>query len=523
VSEPLELTAGLILATFSALGYGRLATRLLKIEGALAADGVIGTTILTTIFAVVHFFFALQGTVNLAVLAPGILLLAILFKRRFLIELPVIAAMVWWAVQFSRTGGATYDQGLYHLQTMLWHNTDHIIVGLANLHTLLGYNESHFILAAGLNIPSLGGWSLSFLATALVEAMIAADLLFSIRSSTEKIARLYSFVVVVFLLAEPRWILGPNYLSPEPIVALGVLYSFLLFLDKRKTALLLWVPFLLTVKLTSAPLMLLLDWNRESLRKPAALVGALILTVWLAGNIVLTGYLAFPVAFSRLPLPWAVEKARAADLTHWITSWARGPEKTFQETSGLKWLRPWANRMYAQQELRGALVMFAAGIFLLVYKKALRRLDLRLHLVVAAGLIFWFAAAPDPRYGRGFIFGAALVIIAYGVESLELLQFDPSNAVIVVALLACWLGVSAAQQGGGEDWPKTEHPAVRLAMTPSGHAIWTPVYGDQCWAVLLCSPAPQMIEYYPKRVIPMAPTTDSPSCDMDVSLRPCVK
>ena len=48
MSEPLELTAGLILAAFSALGYGRLATRPLKIEGTLAADGVIGTTILTT-------------------------------------------------------------------------------------------------------------------------------------------------------------------------------------------------------------------------------------------------------------------------------------------------------------------------------------------------------------------------------------------------------------------------------------------------------------------------------------------
>jgi hypothetical protein len=223
---------------------------------------------------------------------------------------------------------------------MIWNTTDHIIVGLANLHNLLGYNESHFILAAGFNIPSLGGWSLSFLATALVEALIVADLLFSIHSSTEKIAKFYSLVVVVFLLTEPRWILSPNYLSPEPIVALGVLYAFLLFLDKRKTALLLWVPFLLTVKLSSAPLMLLLDWNRESLRKPAAVVGALFLTIWLAGNIVLSGYLAYPVAFTRLPVPWALQKARTVETANWITSWARVPEKTLQETSGLKWLRP---------------------------------------------------------------------------------------------------------------------------------------------------------------------------------------
>jgi hypothetical protein len=506
VSEPLRLTAGLVLATFSALGYGRLAARLLKIEGTLAADGVIGTTILTTIFAVVHFFFALQQTVNLATLVPGILCLAILFKRRFLIELPVIAAMVWWAVRFSQTGGATYDQGLYHLQTMLWNNTDHIIAGLANIHALLGYNQFHFILAAGLNIPILGGWSLSFLAAALVEALIVADLLFSIRSSTEKIAKLYSLVVVVFVLAEPRWILSPSYLSPEPVVALGVLYAFLLFLDQRKTVLLLWIPFLLTAKLSSLPLLLLLDWNRESLRKPAAAVGALILAVWLAGNIVLTGYLAFPVAVSRLPLPWAVERARAEDLTHWITSWARGPGKTFAETSGLKWLRPWANRMYDQQELRGALAMFVAGILLLVYKKALRRLDLRLLLAIAAGLIFWFAAAPDPRYAKGFIFGAALLMVAYATESLELLQFDPSNTVIVIALLACWLGVSAAQERGGEDWPKTEYPPVRVAMTHSGYAVWTPVSGDQCWTVLVCTPAPHMTEYFPKRVIPMIPT-----------------
>jgi hypothetical protein len=133
-------------------------------------------------------------------------------------------------------------------------------------------------------------------------------------------------------------------------------------------------------------------------------------------------------------------------------------------------------------------------------------LDLRLLLVVAAGLIFWFIAAPDPRYGRGFIFGAALLMITFGFESLELFQIGPGNTGIVVALLPCWLGISAAQQGGGEDWPKTEHPAVRLATTPSGHNIWAPVYRDQCWALIPCSPEPQMIEYYPKPVIPMAPT-----------------
>jgi hypothetical protein len=501
-----------------------LAARLLKIQGTLAADGVIGTTILTTTFAVVHFFFALQGTVNLAVLAPGILILAILFKRRFLIELPLIAVMVWWAVRFSRTGGATRDQGLYHLQSMIWNNTDHVIVGLANLHTLLGYNQSHFLLAAGLNIPSLGGWSLSFLATALVEALMVTDLLFSIHASTEKIAKLYSLVVVVFLLAEPRWSLSPGYLSPEPIVALGVMYSFLLFLDKRKTALLVWIPFLLTVKLTSAPLLLLLDWKRESLRKPAAAVGALFLAIWMARNIAISGYLAYPVAITRLPLPWAVQKARTMETVRWIVSWARLPDKTLQETSGLKWLRPWANSRYEQQELRGALTMFVLSIAALVYKKALRRLDLHLMLVVAAGLIFWFISAPDPRYGRGFIFGAALLMVTYGLESLELVRFEPGNSWIIVAFLACWLSVSAAQQSGGEDWPKTEHPAVRLATTPTGHNIWAPVFRDQCWAIIPCSPEPQMIEYYPNRVVTMAPKeTETPSCETDVSLHPCAK
>jgi hypothetical protein len=505
MSDTLRLTAGLILAAFSVLGYGRLASKLLKIEGTLAADGVIGTTILTAIFAVVHFFFALQQTVNLVTLAPGVLFLAILFRRRFLIEIPLIAVMIWWTVQISRTGVPTWDHGLYHLETMLWNTTDRVVVGLANLHTPLGYNQSLFVLAAGLSIPVFGGWSLSFLATALVEAMMAADFLLSIRSATQRMAQLYCLVVILFLLAEPRWVLSPTYLSPEPVVALGVLYAILLFLDRRKTALLLWVPFLITAKLSSAPLILLLDWNRETLRKPAAAVGALFLGIWVAGNIAISGYLAYPVAVTRLPLAWAMPKSRTIDATRWITSWSRVPERNLEQTSGLKWIRPWANNSYAVPELRWSLLLFVAGFFVVWRKKALRQMNLRALLVISAGLLFWFIAAPDPRFGRGFILSAALLFAAYGMENLKLLQFDAANAGIVVGLFAVWFAFTAGNMSPPDKWPNNPVADVKLAKTPSGYNIWTPVYRDQCFAVMPCSPEPAMIEYYPKAAIPLAP------------------
>jgi hypothetical protein len=175
-SESLRLAIGVIVASAAALGYGLLAARFTKSNSNLARKGTIGIAILAVFYMAEHFFVPLRQPWNLLTLMPGVIAPFFLFKRRFLPDFVVIAVMVWWSVQLSRSGAAYYDFSLYHLQAALWNSIASAIPGLANLHTRLGLNSSVMVLASGLNIPGLGGWSLSFLATALVEAMITAGI-----------------------------------------------------------------------------------------------------------------------------------------------------------------------------------------------------------------------------------------------------------------------------------------------------------------------------------------------------------
>lgn len=400
---------------------------------------------------------------------------------------------------------AFYDHGLYHLQAVIWNSLDRAIPGIGNLHVRLGFNSSVFILASGLNIPSLGGWSLSFLATALIEAMITADIALSIRAE-KRIVRIYSVIVLVCLFLEPGWLLYASYLSSDPVVAMGVIYVVLLFLDGRVPALFLIVPFLITVKLSAAPLLLLLDWNWHSLKKyrAAAVLGTLVLCVWVARGAVLSGYLLFPVAATRLPVAWAVPAWLTKQTASWITSWARAPGKSLADTTGIGWIGSWFVRFARLEEVRAVTWMTCAGAILLVWKKNLRLVDLRLLSALGLACLYWFIAAPNVRFGIGFLFASSFLLLAYGVSGIEQFHLEAKNALITMTLLVAAMGLSAPRSAHS-DWPRMERPSVRLVSTPSGNQIWTPVIGDQCWAVIPCSPDPQWIEYYPKRALLRAP------------------
>jgi hypothetical protein len=506
MSEPQKLALGFLLATCSALGYGLLASRFTRSndgpsDNNLAQDGVAGMAILTTLFMAAHFFVPLRQTTNLIILLPGVFAFPFFLKRRFLIELPVLAVMIWWAFQFTRSYPAVWDHGLYHLQSAVWNTLGPAIPGIANLHTRLGFNSSIFVLAAGLNIPVLGGWHLGLVSPALIEGMIAAALLLSIRSSTQTVVRLYCFVALMVLFYEPRWLLQWSYISPDPVVTMGVIYAVLLFLEKRTAALLLLVPFLITVKLAAAPLVLFLDWKPSSLKqyRIAAVMGMVILSIWVSRNVVISGHLLFPVAATRIPVPWAVPKDLTQNTANWITSWARAPGKKPEETRGLGWFRAWGNRTYENEPARSAFEIFCVGVALIPWRKALRRIDWRLFLAIALALLFWFVSAPDPRFAIGFMFAIAFMMLAYGLESIDLLRLEAHNAWIVIAVLIVMLGRTASLQHS-LDWPQMEQPDVRLAVTHAGDRIWAPIPpDDRCWAVIPCTPEPDAIRYYPAR------------------------
>jgi hypothetical protein len=126
--------------------------------------------------------------------------------------------------------------------------------------------------------------------------------------------------------------------------------------------------------------------------------------------------------------------------------------------------------------------------------------------VITLALLFWFISAPDPRFGFGFMFAAAFLMLAYGLYSINLVRLESSNTWIVITVLMVGLSRMASAEHNLE-WPKMIPSTLRLAFTPASDRIWAPVPpDDRCYALVPCSPEPENIRYYPERAIQRAPT-----------------
>ena len=155
----------------------------------------------------------------------------------------------------------------------------------------------------------------------------------------------------------------------------------------------------------------------------------LVLGLWAARGICLSGCIAYPAkigCFSQLK--WAVPGDRIAEENDWVRGWARNPGPKARETlSDWKWLRPWLTKHLPREKLM--LTLLLCGIVLIA--ASIRRRDrgpakispaLIPALICAAGIVFWFMAAPDPRFGYGFLFSFVLLIFSQGVISSKLLE-----------------------------------------------------------------------------------------------------
>jgi hypothetical protein len=452
----------------------------------------------------------------------------------------VCAAALLVAIWLSNRalGPATsYDSGLYYFPTVRWLTAYRIVPGLGNLHGRLAFNSSHFLLAAMLEVGPWTGRAFHLVNGLLLLALLLEVLAggFTLVVNRDS-ARLYHLFYL--LLAAPilRHATGPNAHTPNtdtPVFILMIVVAarFLAFLDgifgqhgtnqSESSYRLLLVTVLAatgaTVKLNFAvfggltALAMLVVWiaasgkkDTRTLLRTTAWIGAavaLILVPWIARNVILSGYVAYPIPTGAVPVAWRVPHAQVVYEASLIRSHALGERARWPGASyGWDWLSPWvAEKLRSDTyELVIPLALTIALLFTLPLRSraAHRRAGLWLFEVPVTGfLAFWFFTAPDPRFaGSGFwvlAIGTAVLVL----DRLELEKVTLSRLALAIAVAHVFLGVvppaCRSLYGPGEDGGF--HPAPQADVipyvTPSGLIVFVPVSGDQCWnAPLPCTP-----------------------------------
>jgi hypothetical protein len=240
------------------------------------------------------------------------------------------------------------------------------------------------------------------------------------------------------------------------------------------------------------------------------LVSAAILLPWAVRGLLLSGFVTYPVAWTRVPyVEWSLTAEQAAGEMAWIQSWARepgvAPEKVL---ANWDWLPGWFSRFQKDEAVRLMGGTTLVGLALMVAGAAARlrsrlRLDVAAYLVPdispLAGIVYWFLSAPDLRFGVASLWSVALICVAAGLWSLRSVRWlrIPAGRAAVFALA---LGLLAAYSVGVPQprlvdrhallaWPEIPNPVLKAGRTAEGFRIFVPEDSDQCWNTeLACTP-----------------------------------
>lgn len=366
------------------------------------------------------------------------------------------------------------DTGLYHAQAIHWIELFPVVPGLGNYHSRLAYNSNWFPLQAGFSFAFLRLRSFHLMGAVLTGLSLAyfagglQRLAFG-RHRLSDWARLLFLPLTYYILASEISSTGTDL--PVTLMTWIILC---LWLETRenptnggdgRTLLLICLPVLLvSIKLSAFPLLLVTAWilvprlrTTNGWRLLATVSGFTLLlwAPWLARNVIVSGYIAYPqTAIDLFNVPWKIPLNNVRDEVDWITSWARFPRWDKDIILAMpiwQWAPMWFDDLTKNRQvllLAVAAAPFGFGLAALVSRVFFSRrmkdwfqpfiVTWPLWVVTYAGLAFWIFSVPGIRFGIGLITSALVLSILCGFGLVrEVLKRFRRIAVYASALMVC--------------------------------------------------------------------------------------
>ncbi len=436
-------------------------------------------------------------------------------ERFRLVEIILLGLVI--AVVAAQTAGpyTVQDTAIYHLQAIRWIEQYPAVPGLANLFGRLAYSAPWFE-AEALFDPVLFGGRPAFVLNGMVFVVAVSFFLGGLRERPA-LSRLLRLACVPAAF----WLLRRGLSSAGPDAALALLSWIVMLLlaepaERRDNTLdaTAWVitalaSFAVVMKPSAIPLLLapgllILRNLRTAPRRALALVGfsALIAAPFLVRNVIVSGYLVFPIPWTQVPgVPWAVPRETVSLYTHRIQDWAHLPNHSHVPALDFAaWVPSWLHNLSPVERL---FVLSLPLLILISAALALRRGGLPrlwppgyalLVAITLAGTSFWLLTAPDPRFGWGF-FPFLVILLAVPLAGRWIDRVPGRVLVFLVALVLLDQGRRVAVQEKASlrsDWLwPVPPPAAETRLVAAGpFALRVPAQGEECRdAPLPCAPA----------------------------------
>jgi len=359
-----------------------------------------------------------------------------------------------------------YDTNMYHFQAILWNDVYPAVPGLANIRGQLGFNNSILVLHSLFSLKRFFGQHL-FVLNYFIYCIGAIYFIKRIYETckTQKGSTwilwanaflLIGFVSRVYEISSPTPDFGAN----------AILMVLLAYCINNHDEKLQWIPvcliavYIVTIKLSMLPILILFGFgvfqlfkNREiKAIRNVVLFSAILMSIWCTRNVILTGWLVYPVHLVDLfDYDWKVSMARIMSENDTIKGWARYPDfavdiKTSANMRFREWFPYWWGRAtLGRYYLLSAIV--STVIFIIWIFKGKANYSNTLFwtgICTVSAFIFWFVMAPDFRFCIGYIFMLmALPLFLFSNLKLKLMQNINAHKYPVVAVLFVFLSYSA--------------------------------------------------------------------------------
>lgn len=396
---------------------------LIAISSLFFPSGIAISAILTGVAVISHIVLYLNGVrlFNMHRAMKGISAIRIVLCVIFIISLLLMVSM---PPQLP-------DTLYYHIQNIMWNDQYSIVYGLGNLHDRFGFNSNILLIFSTFGYKAMFGQYIYGI-NALFFALFFIDIIIYSKRSKPIITVISLSIVLLFFIIYKLHLASA---STDFVVNILIVYLLIKVLRNhdsiKENTLLFWlIPiFSITLKLSLIPICLscvciavYLYRNRQyKLLISYFILGCIIILPWLARNIIISGYLIYPLtAIDIFDVDWKVPIKYAIESKNFIQAYAISIE-AFDATNEvlqyplLKKITLWISEQSVINLLIGissTICFILSSIFIFSKRNWHKYSDLFFFWVtILAAYLFWMIMAPDIRFALGILCGVIAIPI----------------------------------------------------------------------------------------------------------------
>lgn len=373
---------------------------------------------------------------------------------------PIIISLqtvfILFILLFPLCGTAPIDSLYYYQQGVMWNEQYAVIPGLTNLDERLGNNSNTFLVSAIFTFRFITGEPV-FIIHVLVAMLTGVWLLKEMVASKFEIKRMVLFVLYLFFF----WLYSFLYssISTDVFPAMVIFYlsvKALLYPDRQMQKYLFYIlvpVFLVTTKLSVGVFSLLIClyfiWRLLKSKQYKALLfslsgSSLIILCWLIRNVIVSGYLIFPLyQVDLFSFDWKVPQEVLALETAYIKEYGNTAFiGVFQTLKYTIHKFPFIGR-FKDQYAEFIIYCFAAlsiitffiSLFFRSKRKEIGFFSIWIFISLFSSVLYWLLSAPATRFGIGVLLPLVFLLFVIIFPDKKNIRIPARAGIFVVAIL----------------------------------------------------------------------------------------